>query len=125
MPTHDWIVLAAGIAAILWINWYFLLSGRRAARAMTTSGRTQEVVVTVEGGYDPAVIRVRHGVPVRIIFDRREASGCSEEVVFPDFHLQRFLPPFERTPVEFTPERPGTYEFTCGMRMLRGRVVAE
>lgn len=26
-------------------------------------------------------------------------------------------------PVEFTPERPGEYEFTCGMGMLRGKVV--
>ena len=24
--------------------------------------------------------------------------------------------------VEFTPERAGTYEFTCGMSMLRGRL---
>jgi len=26
----DWIVVAAGVAAIVWINWYFFLSGRGA-----------------------------------------------------------------------------------------------
>jgi plastocyanin domain-containing protein len=92
--------------------------------AATVAG-TQEVVVTVKGGYDPAVIQVRHGKPVRLVFDSQEESGCSEEVVFPDFRIQRFLPAFARTAIEFTPEQPGTYEFTCGMRMLRGKVVAE
>jgi hypothetical protein len=24
----DWIIIAAGIAAIAWVNWYFLLAGR-------------------------------------------------------------------------------------------------
>ncbi len=124
MSVVEWLVLAGGVAAIAWINWYFFLAGRETVVARAAGG-VQEVVVTVRGGYDPALIRVRHGEPVRIVFDRQEESGCSEEVVFPDFRLQRFLAPFARTAVEFTPERPGTYEFTCGMRMLRGKVVAE
>lgn len=116
-------VLVGGIAAIAWVNWYFFLA--RKGVAVAPSGAVQEVVVQVKGGYDPGVIRVRHGAPVRLVFERQEESGCSEEVVFPDFGIQRFLPPFVRTAVEFTPEKPGTYEFTCGMRMLRGKVVAE
>lgn len=24
----DWLVIAAGVAAIAWVNWYFLLAGR-------------------------------------------------------------------------------------------------
>lgn len=124
MSGSEWMVLLGGIAAIVWINWYFFLA-RRGVAAAAGAGGLQEIVVTVKGGYDPGVIKVRHGVPVRLLFDRQEESGCSEEVVFPDFRIQRFLPPFVRTPIEFTPERPGTYEFTCGMRMLRGKVVAE
>lgn len=124
MSLVELLVLAGGLAAIAWINWYFFLA-RRGSAVAAAGGGVQEVAVTVKGGYDPALVRVRHGQPVRIVFDRQEESGCSEEVVFPDFRLQRFLPPFERTAVEFTPEHPGTYEFTCGMRMLRGKVVAE
>ncbi len=30
MTVGDWIVVAAGVAAIVWINWYFFLSGRGA-----------------------------------------------------------------------------------------------
>jgi plastocyanin domain-containing protein len=124
MALSEWVVLFAGLAAIAWVNWYFFRARRAPAVAATVAG-TQEVVVTVKGGYDPAVIQVRHGQLVRLVFDRQEESGCSEEVVFPDFRIQRFLPAFARTAIEFTPEQPGTYEFTCGMRMLRGKVVVQ
>ena len=33
------------------------------------------------------------------------------------------LPAFKTVPVEFTPDKPGEYTFTCGMNMLRGRLV--
>ena len=46
------------------------------------------------------------------------------QVVIPDFGIRTFLPPHQTTPVQFTPPRPGTYEFTCGMGMVRGRVEA-
>ncbi len=70
-------------------------------------------------------MRAQAGEPVRLVFDRQETSGCSEEVVFGDFGVRRYLPAGERTAVEVTPPAPGTYEFTCGMGMLRGKVVAE
>jgi plastocyanin domain-containing protein len=70
-------------------------------------------------------VRVKAGAPVRLVFDRQETSGCSEEVVIPEFGIRRFLPAHDRTPVEFTPERPGSYEFTCGMGMLRGRITVD
>jgi hypothetical protein len=57
---------------------------------------------------------------VRLVFDRQETSGCSEEVVFGDFGIRRYLPAHQQTVVEVTPPAPGTYEFTCGMGMLRG-----
>jgi len=117
-------VIAAGLGAIAWVNWYFFSARRPAAVASVASG-AQEVTVAVRGGYEPATIRVKAGAPVRLIFDRQETSGCSEEVVFADFGIRRFLPAHEKTTIELTPAKPGTYEFTCGMSMLRGRIVAE
>ncbi|MEQ9398905.1 MAG: heavy metal translocating P-type ATPase [Longimicrobiales bacterium] len=81
--------------------------------------------VTVRGGYSPNVIRVRAGDPVRIAFDRVEASGCSAELVIPEFDIRESLPSFGSAVVEFTPDRPGTYDFTCGMGMLRGSIVVD
>ncbi len=122
-----------GLAAIVWVNWYFLFAGRgrRGRRGRGRSqvaqavGGMQVVNIEVAGGYAPSTIRVRPGVPVRLVFERRESAGCSEEVVLPDFGIRRFLPPFERTTVELTPQKPGIYEFACGMGMLRGRLIVE
>ncbi|HEV8355766.1 MAG TPA: cupredoxin domain-containing protein [Gemmatimonadales bacterium] len=127
MSGTEWLVLLGGIAAIAWVNWYFFLSGRATATAAARGGAdgVQEVTVVVQGGYEPREVRVRPGGPVRIVFDRRETSGCTEDVVFPDFGIRRFLPPERKTVVEITPPAPGSYEFTCGMGMFRGKVIVE
>jgi plastocyanin domain-containing protein len=125
MSATDWIVVAAGLAAIAWVNWYFFLAKREAATASAGTGGVQEVTITVHGGYEPAEVRLQKGVPARLVFDRQETSGCSEEVVLPDFGIRRFLPAFQKTAVELTPDRAGSFEFTCGMSMLRGRLVVQ
>jgi plastocyanin domain-containing protein len=125
MTPMEWIVIAAGVAAILWVNWYFFLARGPAAAAQVAAGGAQEVVITVQGGYAPAEVRLKKDVPARLVFDRQETSSCSEEVVLPDFGIKKFLPAFQKTVVELTPDRAGIYEFTCGMSMLRGRLVVE
>ncbi|MDQ6886208.1 MAG: cupredoxin domain-containing protein [Gemmatimonadota bacterium] len=140
MTGVDWMVLLGAIAAIAWVNMYFFAAGRRAnvviARPDAGDGAAPgaigaagssvpNVIIRVEGGYDPRVIRTKAGRPVRLVFDRQETSSCSEEVVFPDFGIRQFLPAFAKTTVEVTPPVPGRYLFTCGMSMLRGEIVAE
>ena len=125
LSATDWLVIAGGLITIAWVNWYFFVAGRAGAVVPAGGDGRQEITITVRGGYDPATIRVTAGRPVRIRFDRQETSGCSEEVVFPDFGLRKFLPAHQATIVDVTPPRPGTYEFTCGMSMLHGRLIAD
>lgn len=125
MTPQDWIVILAGAAALAWVNWYFFLARRGTATAETREGGTQEVTITVQGGYEPAEVKLKRGIPARLVFDRRETSGCSEEVVIPDFGVRKFLPAFQKTTIELKPETAGSFEFTCGMSMLRGRLVVE
>ena len=132
MSATEWLVVAGGVATIAWINWYFFLAERSTAAAAvavaggdTGAGAVPEVAITVDGGYSPAAVRVRAGEPVRLVFDRRDAGGCSEEVVFPDFGIRKFLPTGQKTTIELTPPKAGKYGFTCGMSMLRGTLVAE
>ena len=126
LTATEWAVAALGVAAIVWVNWYFFVAGRSTALAAASAdGGVQEVTVTVKGGYQPAAVTVKAGRPVRLVFDRQETSGCSEEVVLADFGVRKFLPAHQKTAVEVTPQRPGTYEFTCGMSMLRGKLIAE
>jgi len=119
----DLMVAAGGVAAIAWVNWYFFVAGR--APVTATVAGAHEQTVTVDGGYSPAVIRVKAGRPGRLVFDRKDTGSCSEEVVFPEFGVRRFLPTGQKTVVEGTPPKAGRYEFMCGMSMLRGALIAE
>ncbi|HET8633795.1 MAG TPA: cupredoxin domain-containing protein [Gemmatimonadales bacterium] len=125
MSTIDFAVLLAGVAAIAWINWFFFIApSRRGVEATSTMGM-QEALIVVRGGYEPATIRVKSGTPVRLVFDRQETNSCSEEIVFPDFNIRRYLPAFERTTVDLPAPAPGEHPFMCGMSMLHGRLIAE
>ncbi len=119
------IVTLSGLAVIAWIVWYFWLWKGESVAAQTGAGGWQEVDVTVKGGYQPAAIVVKAGQPVRLNFTRREASTCGEEVVIPGFGKRAHLPEDQTVAVELTPERPGEYEFTCGMNMYRGKLIAQ
>jgi plastocyanin domain-containing protein len=112
---------AAGIAAVLWI----FFGERKAVEARTGERGVQEVKITVKGGYSPDVVVVKQGRPVRLDFYRDETASCSEQVVLGDFGIARDLPAFKTTSVEFTPREPGEFTWTCGMNMLRGKLVVE
>jgi len=120
----QYVVTAVGLAAIVWVLWYFLLSRGSATGARAVAG-VQEVRVVVKGGYTPDTVVVRAGEPVRLQFYRDETADCSERVVFEDFGIDAALPAFQTTPVEFTPEEAGEFRFRCGMNMLKGLLVVE
>ncbi|MBX9599681.1 MAG: cupredoxin domain-containing protein [Bryobacteraceae bacterium] len=119
------LILLAGIAAVALVNWYFFMAPRTAVAAATSAAGRQEVTIRVEGGYTPSVIRAKRGKPLRLIFDRREKSPCSDEIVISEFGVRRFLKPFEKTVIDVTPAQAGAFEFTCGMSMLRGQIQVE
>jgi plastocyanin domain-containing protein len=123
MDMKEIAVVIGGVALIGFILWYFF--GEREAVAASVRAGVQEIKVTVKGGYSPDVIVVKENVPVRLDFYRDETASCSEEVIFGDFGIARHLPAFKTTPVEFTPDQTGEFTFTCGMNMLRGKLIVE
>lgn len=114
-------VTGAGLSLIGLELWWFLLSKPKSRKA-ATSGGIQTIDITVDGGYDPSRIVVQAGQTVRLNFNRQDPSSCLDEVRFPDFRIAQALPLNQVTTIEFTPEKPGSYEFTCGMNMFRGVV---
>ena len=117
-------VLLSGIVLAGLILWYFF-GPKPGVSAQLAAGGVQEVKVIVKGGYSPDVIVVKQGAPVRLNFYRDETASCSEDIVFGDFGIARHLPAFQTTTIEFTPEKPGEFTFTCGMNMMRGKLVVE
>lgn len=125
MTATDILVIMGGLAVIIGIAWFFWGPRKGGLRAVVTSSGYQEAMVLVKGGYTPDIIVVQHGKPVRINFRREETAACSEMVVFSDFGKSAKLPEGQVVPIEFIPDKPGEYEFTCHMGMLRGKLIVE
>jgi P-type Cu+ transporter len=123
MGIAEVLVTAGGALSIALLAWFFF--GPKRASEAELRGDVQEVEVRVKGGYSPDAIRVRAGVPLRLVFDRQESGECTERVVFPDFRVSKRLPAFQRTMVELVPNRPGRFGFECGMNMVHGELLVE
>lgn len=95
----------------------------RAAKSVET---VQTATVSLTGeGYQPASLKLKRGVPARITFVRRIEETCGKEIAIPNYNIRRALPLNQAVVVEFTPEKTGDFNFTCGMGMLRGKVVVQ
>lgn len=92
--------------------------------AATVNGDVQEITVQVNGNYNPNVIEVKKGVPLKITFERHSNSGCDSQISIPDINVFQNLP--TDGTVTFTipvPNEAGkTITFTCGMNMLKGTI---
>ena len=117
------IVLGSGAIGFIW--WFFF-GGRKArpARraAANPAGPGESVTIEVAGGYDPDTVIATRGVPLTIVFDRRESSPCSDEIVIPEFGIRQSLLANGRTNVRIVPNRAGEFPFSCGMNMLHGKI---
>ncbi len=118
------IVNLLGLIIIAWVVWYFWLYRKEGVQVAETAG-VQEAVIRVKGGYDPDVIVVKRGKPVRLHFNRQESAMCSEMVVFDQIDQSAKLPEGETVTIEFTPEKRGEISFQCQMGMLRGKVIVQ
>jgi plastocyanin domain-containing protein len=99
------VVNGAGLALIALIVWYFWLYRREGVK-VAEAGGIQEARIAVKGGYDPDVIVVKHGKPVRLHFNRLESALCSEMVIFDKIDQSARLPEGETVTIEFIPEKP-------------------
>lgn len=125
MTADRWIVTLLGLALIAFIVWFFWLKKSKGTAASLGSSGVQEAMVLVKGGYTPDVIVVKAGRPVRLNFRREETASCSEMLVLPAFNKSVKLPTGETVAVEFTPDQPGEFPFSCQMGMFRGRLIVE
>ena len=81
--------------------------------------------ITVGTNFEPKSVEVKKGQPVKLAFFRKDGENCGDEVVFPSLNITKKLPVGETVTVEFTPQEAGEVAFTCGMDMMRGKVVVQ
>ncbi|MDL2341904.1 MAG: cupredoxin domain-containing protein [Patescibacteria group bacterium] len=116
------LVVIAGILSITAIAWWFFGNKQQIAIASEQTASEQTATITVDGGYSPAVLSLKAGIPAKITFLRKDPSGCLEEVIMPDFGVAEKLPVNEPLVVTILPKAAGEFTYTCGMRMFSGKI---
>lgn len=111
------IVTILGVLGIAFTYWFFLIKKGKEVSVKDS------VDITVEGGYNPENITIPLGKITKINFLRKDPSTCLEEVVISDFKIRKSLPLNQKVIVEITPQKPGEFEFTCGMNMYHGKII--
>jgi sulfite exporter TauE/SafE len=82
----------------------------------------QDIFMRVtSGGYEPSVLTVKAGIPVRWTIDGSGARGCTSMLSVPSMNILRPLTAGLQT-IEFTPTNPGSIVFSCSMGMVRGEI---
>ncbi|VVC02710.1 Cupredoxin-like domain protein [Candidatus Bilamarchaeum dharawalense] len=79
----------------------------------------QEIYIKAlpNGSYDKEEVTVNAGVPVRIHFTTQGNVGCGSMLVLYGLNQKTYSKNGQEGIIEFTPTTPGTYEYSCGMRM--------
>ncbi len=86
-----------------------------------TVGGVQVADITVfPNGYSPSSVQVKAGTPVRLNLTPSGGLGCTAAFRIPKLGITKTLAQGQTTPVEFTPQSPGRYTWTCAMGMFSG-----
>ena len=83
----------------------------------------QEVNMDVDAsGYHPNSFVLKKGVPVKWNVNVKQLTGCNSELVMNAYGIDLRLKQGLNT-AEFTPDKTGTIQFSCGMGMLKGSFI--
>jgi plastocyanin domain-containing protein len=100
------------------VGWFWLW--RPKSPAVLASG---VIDITVANGvYEPSYIEVKRGDTVTLNFHREDPSPCAEQVIFHGLDISATLPIGATKAIRITPQRTGSYRFTCQMQMYQGKL---
>ena len=84
-----------------------------------------EVAIIIENTrFIPDAVQIPADRPVRLVVERREDTGCSDQLAVPQAGVLADLEPYAITVVELPPIGEGAYTLTCGMGMMSGRIIS-
>jgi plastocyanin domain-containing protein len=109
-----------------WIHMAVVVAALAVSDSLAAKPRVQILNVKItERGYEPVTLKLRRNVRTRITFLRQTDATCANEVVIPEFGIRRALPLNQPVAITFTPSKKGEFAFTCGMNMMRGKLIVQ
>ena len=87
---------------------------------------TQHITSTLQAGRSYPDITVKAGEPVKWTVEAPDGSvnGCNYKIIQQDLGIEYAFDEGENV-IEFTPEKAGTYTYTCWMGMITGKIYVE
>ena len=113
------IVSFLGVLSILFTYWFFFMKKINTVQAEGT------VDILVDGGYKPDRISIPFGQTTKLIFERKDNNSCLDDVILADFKIKKSLPMNEKVTIEITPDKKGTFDFSCSMGMFHGKLIVQ
>ncbi len=75
-------------------------------------------------GFDPSIIKIKKGVPVKWVINGDRAEGCTDKIIVPSLNITQNIHAGDNI-VTFTPGAAGEIPFSCWMGMVRGKFIVE
>lgn len=119
------VVLVVGIVLIAFILWWFFGKHQEKVETAQKSDQGQNAEIVVKGGYSPATVVLKKGVPAKLAFNMQDGTACLSHVVFNQLGINRDLTKQKLTTIDIPTEKAGEYDFACGMNMFHGKVIVK
>ena len=90
---------------------------------LADSSETQVVELSMQNyNYYPQTINLKYNVPAKIVVDTKSVVGCLRSIVIPDFKVRELITEKDNV-IRFTPDKKGTFSYSCSMGMGFGRII--
>ncbi len=122
------ILLGTGLAAIVFASPLASAGDHALAKAEKVAKAADVQVVKLavtKEGFEPAVVKVQKGRPVKLVVTRTVERTCATEIVMKDFGINQPLPLGQEVAVTVTPTRTGDFKYSCAMNMIGGTLKVE
>lgn len=124
-----------GIIGIILMSVFFLVAARNffsnrddisnniVKEIVAKIGKEQVIELTMKDyNYYPNTINLKYNVPTKIIVNTDKVKGCLRSIVIPDFGIRKLITENDNV-ISFTPNKKGTFSFSCSMGMGFGKIV--
>ncbi|WP_283582236.1 cupredoxin domain-containing protein [Ligilactobacillus hohenheimensis] len=119
------IVLGGALILIGLICWWFFGHHVQQTGRATRTKTGQEATVVVNGGYSPATIVLKKGIPAKVNFEMHDSTACLSHVVVEQLGIDKDLTKQPVTTITVPTDQAKEFNYACGMNMFHGKIIVK